>query len=95
MILILSHLSNSKNYNKSAGNLQKRNLSHDLNGKDCNLQGKKISKSNLKQTNLYLIWLEILVCITKTGSFQRNLMNKNYLQIWFHSTTFISETTKN
>jgi hypothetical protein len=40
-------------------------------------------KSNLKQTNLYLIWLEIPVCIIKTGSFQRNLMNKNYLQIWF------------
>jgi hypothetical protein len=24
--------------------------------------------------------------------FQRNLIVKNYLQIWFHSTTFISET---
>ena len=57
-------------------------------------RGKKFSKSNLKQANLYLIWLEIPVCIIKTGSFQRNLMNKNYLQIRFHSTTFISETTK-
>jgi hypothetical protein len=33
------------------------------------------------------------ICIIQTGSFQRNLINKNYLQIWVHSTTFISETT--
>jgi hypothetical protein len=34
------------------------------------------------------------ICIIQTGSYQRNLMDKNYLQIWFHSTPFISETTK-
>jgi hypothetical protein len=34
------------------------------------------------------------ICIIQTGSYQRKLMDNNYLQIWFHSTPFISETTK-